>query len=211
MIKNVIFDIGGVLVDWDPDRSFRECGADDAAIQKIREKMFAPGVWLEEDLSIMQEEELSAFLKEKCEGYEREIEYLRNNFHTSVCQYPDTKEWIDHVHERGRKVYILSNFGKHCFEQVIDTHMDFLQMTDGAVISYREHKVKPDDDIYETLLDRYALKAKECVFLDDLKDNLVTAERLGFKTILVRDRAAARRELDNLLEISDSDEFENLH
>ena len=66
---------------------------------------------------------------------------------------------------------------------------------DGGILSYRDKVIKPDAAIYELLLNRYGLKAEECVFLDDTEKNLVTAGEMGIHTILFQDRGQAVKEL----------------
>ena len=78
-------------------------------------------------------------------------------------------------------------------------HFDCLKLTDGGVISYQEKIVKPEPEIYRRLIERYALDSAACVFLDDSPANCQGAEAFGIRTILVQDRAAARRELRELL------------
>ena len=69
---------------------------------------------------------------------------------------------------------------------------------EGGILSYRDKLIKPDRAVYELLLDRYGLKAQECVFLDDTEKNLPPAEALGIHTILFRDKARAEKELEVL-------------
>lgn len=74
-----------------------------------------------------------------------------------------------------------------------------MQEMDGGIMSYTVQQIKPDEDIYQTLFDRYNLTPEECVFLDDSLKNLETARRLGMRTILVKSPEQAREELDILL------------
>lgn len=199
MIRNVIFDIGNVLVEWDPEGVFRHFGCSEETIQKIRTALFATGAWTEEDLSIKSPEELLAGFQERCPEGAGAIGYLWEHFGESLRQYPGTKEWIRELQDKGLGVYILSNFGKHSFEQVREDKMDFMDLVDGVLISYEVHQIKPDPAIYQSLLDRYGLKAEECVFLDDREENIRAAQKLGFSGILYRNREQARQELDEML------------
>ena len=199
MIQNVILDIGGVLIEWDPNKAFREFGYSDEMIAKIKTAMLAPEVWVEEDLSIKTPKELLAGFQERCPECAEEIRYFWEHFAVSVSSYPGNQEWIRELQEQGKKVYVLSNFGRHCFGLVREEFLDFLDIVDGAVISYEVHQVKPGREIYESLLRKYELKAEECVFLDDREDNLETARKLGLQTILYRNREQAKRELEGVM------------
>ena len=195
MIKNVILDIGGVLIDWNPDKAFRKFGYSDETICKIKAAVLAPKVWVEEDLSIKSPEELLVGFQRNRPECAEEIRYFWEHFDMSVNQYPDSKDWIREIKECGKKVYILSNFGRHCFDMLRNTKLDFMDMVDGGVISYEVHHVKPGREIYESLIEKYGLKTEESVFIDDREDNIVTAKMLGMNTILCRDREKTRQEL----------------
>lgn len=199
MIQNVILDIGGVLIEWDPNKAFREFGYTDETIAKIKRAMLAPDVWVEEDLSIKSPEALLAGFQERCPECAEEIQYFWEHFTVSVSSYPGNQEWIRELQEQGKKVYVLSNFGRHCFGLVREEFLDFLDIVDGAVISYEVHQVKPGREIYESLLRKYELKAEECVFLDDREDNLETARALGIHTILYKNREVAKQELKRMI------------
>lgn len=203
MIRNVIFDIGGVFIEWDQNKAFREFGFSDETIRKIQQSMLAPEVWVEEDLSIKSPEELLSGFQARCPECAEEIRYFWEHFSASVRSYPGNKEWIRELQERGKRVYVLSNFGRHCFELVREEFLDFLDIVDGAVISYEVHQVKPDHEIYESLLRKYDLKAEESVFLDDREDNIETARKLGLHVILYKNREQAKGELERLISISD--------
>jgi len=70
---------------------------------------------------------------------------------------------------------------------------------DGGIMSYMVHLAKPDPAIYQTLLDRYGLKAEECVFLDDTVRNVEAAQALGIAGIVVTSQEQAKKELETLL------------
>ena len=101
-------------------------------------------------------------------------------------------------------MYLLSNYGKTSFEAARDNgRLSFLPLVDGAVISYEIKIVKPEPGIYEALLTKYGLQAKECVFLDDKAENIEAAKALGFHGIVVEQ---AKQELKMLLEASEISE-----
>ncbi|MCR5399927.1 MAG: HAD family phosphatase [Lachnospiraceae bacterium] len=199
MIKNVIFDVGGVLIDWNVKRALETFGFSTETIHKIESKIFLPEVWVEEDLSIKGENELLSFFQSKCPECAEDFAYLWDHFDQTVSGIPGTDEWIKSLQEQGKHVYILSNFGTHCFKQVRKKFLGFLDIVDGAVISYEIHKVKPEREIYDYLLDKYDLKAEESVFIDDREENLLTARKLGLHTILCKDRTQTKHDLEEIL------------
>ena len=77
--------------------------------------------------------------------------------------------------------------------------MEFYEYTDGGIISYREHLIKPDLQVYRLLLERYGLEASECVFIDDLKENVNAAKNLGINGIVFENYEQAKKELEDIL------------
>ena len=101
--------------------------------------------------------------------------------------------------EQGYKVFLLSNYGKTSFEAARDHgRLSFLPLVDGSVISYEVQIVKPEPGIYHALLEKYDLKAEECVFLDDRADNIEAARALGFLGIVVESYEQAKKELETI-------------
>ena len=99
--------------------------------------------------------------------------------------------------EAGYGVYYLSNFFQKADEDCKDL-MGFLELTDGGILSYKDKVTKPDRQIYGLLLERFGLKAEECVFLDDTKKNIDGARAVGIHGILFHDREQAVAELQKL-------------
>mgnify|MGYP000286109203 CR=1 FL=1 len=99
---------------------------------------------------------------------------------------------------RGYHTYYLSNYGERIRREA-SKELSFLSHMDGGIMSYTVHLAKPDPAIYQTLLDRYGLKAEECVFLDDTVRNVEAAQALGIAGIVVTSQEQAKKELETLL------------
>lgn len=84
MIRNVIFDIGGVFIEWDRNKAFREFGFSDETIRKIQQSMLAPEVWVEEDLSIKSPEELLSGFQARCPECAEEIRYFWEHYYAAA-------------------------------------------------------------------------------------------------------------------------------
>nr|MCR5104576.1 HAD-IA family hydrolase [Eubacterium sp.] len=98
----------------------------------------------------------------------------------------------------GYKLSCITNFTPAGYEQCYD-RISFIERFDGCVFSFREGIAKPDSEIYKTLLRRYDLKAEECVFIDDTKENVISAEKLGFAGIVFTGYEDAVAKLDEIL------------
>lgn len=196
-IKNIIFDLGHVLVDFYPEEGMRKMGLPEEVIEHILDKVFAK-VWLDCDGIAYDEEETRALFKKQVPGYEKEVDLMLDHITMVTATRPYTKEWLLHLKERGYKIYILSNYGKYAFEKNSKIY-DFLKYADGAVISYQIEQVKPHPPIYHYLLDKYNLKPEECVFLDDREENIVGAKACGIDGIVFESYEQASEQLEQLL------------
>ena len=111
---------------------------------------------------------------------------------------PEVWEKIHILKEKGYRIYLLSNYSKYLFE-MHTKDAAFMDDLDGRLVSYEVHQVKPDRDIYETLIKRYDLDPKECLFLDDRKENTDTAESLGIKSVTIESRQHVNSVIDDIL------------
>lgn len=202
MINNIIFDIGNVLASFRWTDLFKELGFTGEAFDRIAAAtVLHPTMWNEFDRSLLSDEEIIASCIKRAPEYEKEIRLLFDTTAGLVEEYPHSYGWIRSLKERGYKVYLLSNYGKTSFEAARDNHrLSFLPLVDGAVISYEVQIVKPEPRIYQALLEKYNLKAEECVFLDDKPENIEVAEALGFHGIVVETQEKAMEELEKLLD-----------
>lgn len=198
MIKNIILDIGKVLVAWEPEAAMRQLGMDDAAIAAVAGATVNTSLWDETDRGVWTDGEILNAAYRAAPAYKREIALFWNNVNLAVIQFPYTREWILSMKENGYKVYILSNYASWTYKRTRDGALDFLPLVDGALFSYTVKTIKPEEAIYRILLERYRLKPDECVFLDDRQINVDGAERLGIRSICFRDLAQAKRQLGQL-------------
>lgn len=107
---------------------------------------------------------------------------------------------IKKLKEKGFGLYLLSNYSEELFT-VHTAGLPFLELVDGGVISYQIHQIKPNPPIYEYLLQKYQLKAEDCLFFDDRPENTEAARKLGMQAVTVADGSEELllRELEKLL------------
>ena len=201
MIRNIIFDIGNVLASFRWKELFIDLGFTGEKFERIAAAtVLHPTMWNEFDRSLMSDEEIIAKCIERAPEYEQEIRLIFTRTELLVEEYTYSHDWIKSLKEQGYRVYLLSNYGRTSFEAARDHgRLSFLPLVDGGVISYEVQSVKPEPDIYTALLERYNLKADECVFLDDRADNIAAAEALGFHGIVVESHEQAAEELKKIL------------
>ncbi|MBQ8945595.1 MAG: HAD family phosphatase [Lachnospiraceae bacterium] len=188
MIKNIIFDVGKVLIGWDPALSMRMIGFDESEITAVMKAIFTDKkIWNEEDRGVKTREEMSDFLV----SFAPELEDLIRRFYAdatiSVTPMEYSREWITDLKNAGLHVYILSNFGEYAWNRAVELGaINFMDLVDGAVRSYEIHHVKPEPEIYQTVLSRYGLSAAECVFIDDVEANVQAARENGMEAIVFK-------------------------
>lgn len=194
MIKNVVFDVGKVLVDFDWQGIFDSLGFSGEIYEKVANATVLSELWNEFDRSKMSDEEILKGFLEKAPDCEAEIMRFWDNLGNSIICYDYTYAWIRSLKECGYRVFLLSNFPRRLYSQCID-ELAFVEEVDGAIFSYEVQLTKPEPGIYEALLKKYQLDSTECVFLDDNRNNIIAANELGMATIHFHTKSQAEDEL----------------
>lgn len=182
MIKNIVFDVGNVIIHWQPKEIVSGFIKDERAIDILSKAIF-----LNEDWYRMDSGDLSYFdgvklfksrVPDNLKRYVDEI-LEPSNWNEKYIFLQETEDLIDKLKEKGYKCYILSNISDVIGEAIKNSSPG--KKMDGLILSAFEHKVKPNKDIYELLFNRFDLKPKECFFIDDRKDNIDAGLNLGMK------------------------------
>ncbi len=198
MIRNVILDVGNVLVDYCWKKHLNSFGFSEEIAKRVAVATALSEDWDEYDRGVLTDDEVLNRFIENDPGVEKEIRMYVENLSGVIEVYPYAEQWIRDLKAQGLHVYILSNFGEKCYNDC-GSKMDFTGLVDGAVFSWREKVIKPDDAIYQCILRRYQLIPEECVFFDDREVNVEGAKRNGIHGIVFEDQAQANRELAALL------------
>lgn len=199
MIKNIIFDVGQVLVDFRWRDYLAELGFSAETIELFGKELIQAPIWGELDLGVRPEADVHEDMCRKLPEHAEEIRKFLDCPMDIVRPFPGTRAWIKGLKDQGYGIYLLSNYPRSLFELHAKYTFDFMDLIDGRIVSAFENLVKPQPEIYELLLSRYGLRAEECVFLDDRQENLEAAAKLGIRTLPVNDQETAIKELDNLL------------
>lgn len=179
MIHNVVFDIGGVLVEWQPGLWFRRRFGEELGPQLLAAAMGDP-LWGETvDRGIMSEGEFFVRQREKHPQLAADLSVTEKEWWEIISPIRDTAELARRLKAAGYRVYYLSNYPKTSFEHLCGIMPIFGEM-DGGVVSWEVHKIKPEPEIYRLLLERYHLRESETVFTDDTPANVEAAKALGF-------------------------------
>lgn len=198
MIRNIIFDMGMVLIDFRWKQLYEEMGLTGEKFERMANATVLNPVWNEFDRGIWTDEMmLEAFIKND-PGLEPEIRQMMGEcFKGFLKKFDYTDKWLDDLKAKGYKLYILSNFSGKAFVECAD-QLDYVSKVDAAVISYRVKMIKPDPAIYRYIIDTYSLDPAETVFIDDNADNIKAAEEFGINGILFTSKEQADAELYKL-------------
>ena len=197
MIKNIIFDIGNVLCAFRWKEYFQEFGYSEEILERLAKATAQNEDWNEFDRGALTREEILELFVENDPGIEKEIRQTLTNIKNLLAKYDYAVPWIQELKAKGYQCYYLSNFSLPAWEDCQHV-LDFIPYMDGGIISYLDKVIKPGREIYELLLQRYDLKAEECVFLDDTEKNIVGAKNVGIRGIVFQNKEQAIEQLRGL-------------
>lgn len=197
MIKNIIFDVGRVLVDVRWDEIMQELGFEGELLKRVSNATVCSDTWGEYDRGKWSDEEILNTFITNAPDLEREIRLFMEHEHESIKEFPYAKDWVKSFKDKGYHCYILSNYPRRIYENTCQER-GYEEFVDGAVYSYQVHMIKPEPVIYQTLLKRYGLVPEECVFIDDNLANIEAARKLGIHAIHFNTRQNTEQELQKL-------------
>ena len=181
MIKNIIFDIGNVILNFNINEVLRKFTNNINEQNFILENIINSPEWLGNaliDTGYISRENAIEIVKDRTNHTNDE---LINNFWCNYNNFAQVDErvlqLIQKLKDNNYKIYLLSNINPYTFEFVNKSGL--FNLVDGYVLSYKEHKVKPYKAIYNVLLERYNLIPNECIFIDDNKKNIDTGNLMG--------------------------------
>ena len=175
----VVFDIGQVLIEWDPRHLYRDLfeGYEDL-MEHFLETVCTPAWNLEQDRGRPWDAAVATLTADHPDCAELIRAYHERWEEMVPGPMPGTPEILLALKERGTPLYSITNFSAEKFA-LTRRRFDFLNVFDGIVVSGEERLVKPDPAIFRLLLDRYGLAAADCVFIDDSAANVEVARRVG--------------------------------
>jgi 2-haloacid dehalogenase len=193
----VVFDLGGVLIDWDPRHLYRGLFADDAAMEAFLAEVTTPEWNAAQDAGRPWSEAVALLVERHPERREL-IEAFHRRWPEMLGGAIDgTVAILDELRVAGVRLLALSNWSAETFP-VARRRFPFLAWFEGIVISGEVGAVKPDPRIFEHLIARYALEPAGTVFIDDSAGNVDAAARLGFVALRFADPGALRQDLARL-------------
>lgn len=197
MIRNIVFDIGNVLVAFRWREYFAEFGYSQEINDRLAKATTLSDMWNEYDRGRLTEEEiLQGFIANDPE-LEPQIRETLSSLKGLLVMYDYAVDWVRELKEKGYGVYYLSNYSWPAYRDCKE-ELGFIPYMDGGILSYRDKVIKPDAEIYNLLLERFSLKAEECVFLDDTEKNIKGAQAVGMHGIIFKNKEQAVEELGKM-------------
>lgn len=198
MIKNIIFDFGGVLLDWNPRYLYKSYFNNDEEMEHFLADI-CNGEWnIRQDAGRPFAEAVKE-LQAKFPEYAEAIQMYDDDWEKMLkCELPESIDLLKELKFMGYGIYGLTNWSAEKIGYAFANY-SFFSLFDGIVVSGVEKVVKPDRKIYEILLERYPLKPGECVFIDDNQDNVDMAKVLGINAIRFDNIGNVKEHLETLL------------
>ncbi|TDO94378.1 putative hydrolase of the HAD superfamily [Halanaerobium saccharolyticum] len=194
MIRNIIFDLGNVLLNFEPESYLNKLGYNGEIEAQLRAEIFETEEWLLLDRGTITQEQAVKKWQQRNPELKDEIAAVMAEWEKMLTLKEDSLEILKKLADRDFNLYILSNFHQKAFEYVSSKY-EFFNYFDGQVISADIGMIKPELEIYEHLLDKFNLKAEETLFIDDSKANIKAALKKGIRVIHFKDAASLEEEL----------------
>lgn len=198
MINTIIFDLGAVLIDWNPHYMYRTLFSDEEEMKNFLATICTSD-WNEEQDAGRPIQEGTDLLVKQYPEHEANIRAFYSRWEEMLGEpFWDTIAIFKELKESGKyKIYALTNWSAETFPYAVSRY-DFLNWFDGIVVSGTEKMRKPHPEFYQLLLDRHHIKADEAVFIDDNYRNILAAEKVGIKSIHHVSAEETRKELEEL-------------
>jgi putative hydrolase of the HAD superfamily len=179
---NIIFDLGGVVFSWNPEKIIARVFDDPAVRTLVRLKIFNHPDWDELDRGTLLYPEATLRAVERTGLPASSIAQLFRQVPLALVGMPETVALLRSLKAKGHRLFYLSNMHVASIEYLERAYI-FWDVFEGGVISCRVQFIKPEPEIYVYLLDQYGLKKTQTIFIDDLTANLEPAEKMGIQTI----------------------------
>lgn len=181
MIKNVVFDMGKVMLDYETDTICTHFVKDEDVRDRVRMTVFASIEWALLDMGVIEENVALERMKARLHTDEEKhlAELCFEHWHEyNMIPRPEMGELVKELKENGFGIYLLSNASvrlRRCYKEVIPG----IEYFDGVLFSAEEKLMKPQKEIYQRFFERFGLKPEECFFVDDLKENIEGGRACG--------------------------------
>ncbi|WP_232503737.1 HAD family hydrolase [Thermotoga profunda] len=181
VLKNIVFDLGRVLVSWGPYEFMLKNFPKEVA-DHLNAEIFEHPDWQEIDRGSISQEEFWERKLQILVEYKQYILSLKKEVPRLLKPIQENVRLLPILKDKGFRLFVLSNFGKDNFEMIY-RDFEFFKIFDGIVVSAYVHSIKPEEKIYLELINKYKIVPQQSLFIDDKFENIQIAQNLGFKTL----------------------------
>lgn len=184
-MKNIIFDIGGVLLEYNPKTYLDKINIEESKRKELNDIIFHNKKWRDCLNGFVSNSELIEYLMEGHPKYKSEINKILSKSNLKYMLPPKTEmiEYYNLLKQKGYGIYLCSNITKDTYDYIRE-EFDLIQKANGGVFSCFENISKPNVEIYYKLIKKYNLDIKETILIDDTISNVASANKIGLKAIL---------------------------
>ena len=187
---DIILDMGNVLLEWNKDKILQGVSDTKKDYLILDKTIFQSGLWERLDLGAMTREELVLKVVSMIGStYQKKVEEVIWNWPSYIDIYREVFPVLSELKKKGHRIFVLSNTSKVFYDLLEDQLSPLKELLDGFVLSCDIKAIKPDLAMFKEILDKYQLNPTNCVFLDDIEDNTIAAEKLGIKAYQVKKRS----------------------
>lgn len=179
MIKNIVFDMGNVLLAYTPQDYIKTITKDTVIGEAVLKELFYSKEWKDLDGGFITEEKAIELVSFRIPKYSKYVKKSMDNWHTILTPIEGMTEIVTKLKDKGYKIYLLSNTSMRFFKY--KDKVEMFKLFDGFVISSEEKLLKPNKEIFECLCNRYNIEPRECIFIDDLQENIDGAIKYGLQ------------------------------
>ena len=195
---NIVFDLGGVVFNWQPDRIIASVFDDPDTRRLVKKVLIEHRDWVELDRGTLSRAQAIERCARRAGLNENDIERLLDAVPHFLTPIEPTIELVRELSDTDNSLYVVSNMAIASIEHLEREH-DIWHLFDGVVISSRVKMVKPEPAIFEYLLQTFQLRPDETIFIDDMPENVAAAEALGIVGIRFEHAAQCRQALNKHL------------
>ena len=187
---DIILDMDNVLLEWNKDKILQGVSDTKKDYLMLDKTIFQSGLWERLDLGTMSREELVLKVVSMIgRTYQKKVEEVIWNWPNYIEIFTEVFPILSEVKKKGHRIFVLSNTSKVFYDLLEEQLSPIKELLDGFVLSCDIKAIKPDLAMFEEILDKYQLDPTNCVFLDDIEDNTIAAEKLGIKSYQVEKRS----------------------
>lgn len=185
MIRNIIFDIGGVLLDYNPKTYLDKLNIEESKRKELNDIIFHNSKWKDCLNGFITNSELIEYLVKENKKYKDEIKQIlsKENLKYMLPPKQEMIEYYKSLKQKGYKIYLCSNITEDTYNYIKDS-FEIIQLADGGVFSCFENISKPNVEIYQKLIKKDKLDIEKSILIDDTKRNIISANDIGLNGIL---------------------------